>query len=123
MKHQREQLEVVLVHWRDYKDEYEKISDWLQQISILIKNQKIALSSNLEEKEKQVKDVKDILQRLIDGKDQIDKLNDSAKILLNSPLETHVNNQLQQLNSRYQVELNMAKDVLKKVETNKLPLF
>lgn len=118
LKQQREQLEVVLVHWRDYKDEYEKISDWLQQISILIKNQKIALSSTLDEKQKQVKDVKEILQKLIDGKSQIEKLNDSAKTLLKSPLETHVNNQLQQLNSRYQVELSTAKDVLKKVETN-----
>ncbi|XP_066158002.1 muscle-specific protein 300 kDa isoform X10 [Euwallacea fornicatus] len=118
LKQQREQLEVVLVHWRDYKDEFEKISDWLQQISILIKNQKIALSSTLDEKEKQVKDVKDILQNLVDGRGQVDKLNDSAKTLLKSPLETHVNNQLQQLNSRYQVELNTAKDVLKKVETN-----
>ncbi|ERL91661.1 hypothetical protein D910_08989, partial [Dendroctonus ponderosae] len=118
LKQQREQLEVVLVHWRDYKDEYEKISDWLQQISILIKNQKIALSPTLEEKRKQVQDVKGILQRLVDGRAQIEKLNDSAKTLLKSPLETHVNNQLQQLNSRYQVELNVAKDVLKKVETN-----
>ncbi|KAF7272974.1 hypothetical protein GWI33_014281 [Rhynchophorus ferrugineus] len=118
LKQQREQLEVVLVHWRDYKDDYEKISDWLQQISILIKNQKIALSSNLEEKGKQVTDVQDILKRLVDGRDQIDKLNDSAKILLKSPLETHVNNQLQTLNSRYKTELNMATVVLKKVETN-----
>lgn len=118
LKQQREQLDVVLLHWRDYKDEYERVSDWLQQIAILIKNHKIALSPTLEEKAKQVKDVKDILKRLVDGKDQIDKLNDSAKILLKSPLETHVNNQLQQLNSRYQVELNLAKDVLKKVETN-----
>ncbi|KAJ8930094.1 hypothetical protein NQ314_017138, partial [Rhamnusium bicolor] len=118
LKQQREQLEAVLAHWREYKDEYERISDWLQQIAILIKNQKIALMPTLEEKEKQVQDVKDILKRLVDGKNQIEKLNDSAKILLKSPLETHVNNQLQQLNSRYQVELSLAKDVLKKVETN-----
>lgn len=118
IKEQRSQLEAVLSHWRDYKDEFEKISDWLQQIAILIKNQKIALMPNLGEKEKQVVEVKDILKRLIDGKDQIEKLSDSAKVMLKSPLETHVNNQLQQLNSRYQVELNLAKDVLKKVENN-----
>ncbi|VEN42511.1 unnamed protein product, partial [Callosobruchus maculatus] len=118
LKQQREQLEAVLFHWRDYKDEYERISDWLQQLTILIKNQKIALMPTLEEKEKQVTEVKNILKRLKDGKEQIDKLNSSAKVLLKSPLETHVNNQLQQLNSRYQVELNLAEDVLKKVETN-----
>lgn len=118
IKQQRTQLEAVLSHWRDYKDEYEKISDWIQQIAILIKNQKIALMSTLEEKGKQVLEVKDILKKVIDGKCQLDKLSDSAKVMLKSPLESHVNNQLQQLNSRYQVELNLAKDVLKKVENN-----
>lgn len=108
----------MLLRWRDYKDEYERLSDWLQQIAILTKNQKIALLPNLSEKAKQVVEVKGILKQLEDGKQQIDRLNDSAKVLLNSPLETHVNNQLQALNSRYQVELNLAKDVLKKVETN-----
>ncbi|KAF5308513.1 hypothetical protein FQR65_LT06178 [Abscondita terminalis] len=118
LKEQKDQLDVVLVHWRDYKDEYERLSDWLQQIAILIKNQKIALSATLPEKAKQVEDVKDILKKLENGKEQIDKFNQSAQVLLNSLLDTYVNNQLQHLNSRYQVELNLAKDVLKKVETN-----
>ncbi|XP_017768073.1 PREDICTED: nesprin-1 [Nicrophorus vespilloides] len=118
LREQRNKLEVVLLHWRDYKDEYERLSDWLQQIAILTKNQKIALSSNLEEKAKQVQDVKDILKKLDEGKKDIEKFNESSKKLLNSPLDIYVNNQLQSLNSRYQVELNLAKDVLKKVETN-----
>nr|XP_022915902.1 nesprin-1 isoform X7 [Onthophagus taurus] len=118
LREQRDQLEKVLVHWRDYKDEYERLSDWLQQIAILTKNQKIALSATLQEKAKQVEDVKEILHKLKVGRDQIDKFNESAKVLLKSPLDTYVNNQLQQLNSRYQVELNFANDVLKKVETN-----
>lgn len=119
LQQQRDQLEIVLQYWREYKDDFERISDWLQQSGILIKSQKIALFGTLPEKIIQVNDVKDILQKLEDGKSQIDKLNDSARILLKSPLEIHVNNQLQQLNSRYQVELNIAKDVLKKVETNR----
>ncbi|KAI4462171.1 muscle-specific protein [Holotrichia oblita] len=118
LREQRDQLEKVLVHWRDYKDEYERLSDWLQQIAILTKNQKIALSATLPEKAKQVQDVKDILDKFKKGKEQIDKFNESAKVLLKSPLDTYVNNQLQHLNSRYQVELNFANDVLKKVETN-----
>lgn len=118
LKQQREQLDNVLSNWRDYKDEYEKVSDWLQQIAILIKNQKIALMSTLPEKEKQVKEVQEILKNLVEGKDQVDRLNKSASVLLKSPLESHVNHQLQQLNSRYQVELSLANDVLKKVETN-----
>ena len=118
LREQREQLEKVLIHWRDYKDEYERLSDWLQQIAILTKNQKIALSATLLEKAKQVEDVREILNKLEAGKQQIDKFNESAKVLMKSPLDTYVNSQLQTLNSRYQVELNIAKDVLKKVETN-----
>lgn len=90
----------------------------MQQIAILTKNQKIALSASLPEKSKQVNEVKDILSRLEKGKEQIDKFNESAKVLLTSHLDTYVNNQLRHLNSRYQVEVNLAKDVLKKVETN-----
>lgn len=118
IKEQREQLGVVLEHWREYKDDYERISDWLQQIAILVKNQKIALCGNLKEKEKQVTTMRDLLKQVEEGKSQINKLNESSKILIKSPLETHVNNQLQHLNSRYEVELNITKDVLKKIENN-----
>lgn len=104
--------------WRDYKDEYERLSDWLQQFDILIKAQKNALLPNLKEKEKQVQEVKKLLDNLIKGQEQIDKFNKTASGLLSSHLDTYVNNQLRHLNSRYQVQVNLAKDVLNKVETN-----
>lgn len=115
---QKEALEVTLFQWRDYKEEYERLSEWLQQIDILVKNHKLALLPNLEEKAKQVKDMKSILDRLVKGQSDIDKFNASAASLLTSHLDTYVNNQLRHLNSRYQVQVNLAKDVMKKVETN-----
>lgn len=118
IKQQKDQLEATVGQWRDYKDEYERLSDWLQQIDILIKTQKNSLMPNVVEKEKQVKDVKEVLDNLKKGQDQIDKFNKSAAVLLASPLETYVNNQLRHLNSRYQVQVNLAKDVLQKVQTN-----
>lgn len=118
IKQQKDQLEATVGLWRDYKDEYERLSDWLQQIDILIKTQKNSLMPNVEEKEKQVKEVKEILENLNKGQEQIDKFNKSASVLLASPLEAYVNNQLRHLNSRYQVQVNLAKDVLQKVETN-----
>ncbi|KAJ8984006.1 hypothetical protein NQ317_006860, partial [Molorchus minor] len=96
LKQQREQLEEVLLHWRDYKDEFERISDWLQQIAILIKKSKNCFNAN-------------------PGRETKTSTGSERHI---TTIKTHVNNQLQQLNSRYQVELNLAKDVLKKVETN-----
>lgn len=115
---QKDQLEAMVLQWRSYKEEYERLSDWLQQIDILVKAQKIALLSTVKEKEKQVEEVKEILDRLEKGQSQIELFNQTASVLLASHLDTYVNNQLRHLNSRYQVQINLAKDVLKKVETN-----
>lgn len=115
---QKEALEATLFQWRDFKEEYERLSEWLQQIDILVKNHKLALLPNLEEKQKQVKDMRSVLDRLLKGQSEMDKFNASAAALLNSHMDTYVNNQLRHLNSRYQVQVNLAKDVMKKVETN-----
>lgn len=58
IKQQKEQLEATVLQWRDYKEEYERLSDWLQQIDIHVKAHKTALLSTLQEKTKQVQDVK-----------------------------------------------------------------
>ncbi|KZC10894.1 Nesprin-1 [Dufourea novaeangliae] len=118
IKQQKDQLEKTVSQWRDYKDEYERLSDWLQQFDILIKAQKNSLLPNVAEKEKQVQEVKEILENLLKGQEQIDRFNKTASGLLSSHLDTYVNNQLRHLNSRYQVQVNLAKDVLNKVETN-----
>nr|XP_033322974.1 nesprin-1 [Megalopta genalis] len=118
IKQQKDQLEQTVSQWRDYKDEYERLSDWLQQFDILIKAQKNSLLPNVAEKEKQVREVEEILDKLSKGQEQIDGFNETASGLLSSHLDTYVNNQLRHLNSRYQVQVNLAKDVLNKVETN-----
>ncbi|CAG9579065.1 unnamed protein product [Danaus chrysippus] len=118
IKQQKSQLEDTVNQWREYKDEYERLSDWLQQKEILIKNHKLALLGTAKEKGGQVNEVKEIVDQLHKGKTDIDNFNASATGLLSSHLDTYVNNQLRHLNSRYQVLINMANDVLKKVETN-----
>ncbi|KAF4529960.1 hypothetical protein B566_EDAN017789 [Ephemera danica] len=105
IKQQKEQLEGTVVAWREYKDEYERLSDWLQQLDILIKAHKTALLSTVQEKSKQVQEVKEILDKLEKGQVQIDKFNQTASVLLSSHLDSYV-------------QVNIAKDVMKKVETN-----
>ena len=100
---QKDQLTRMMVQWRDYKEEYERISDWIQQTDIEIKAQKNALVSTLDEKEKQVTIVQGLSDRLDKGQQMIDKFNEMASGLLSSHLDTYVNNQLRHLNSRYQV--------------------
>lgn len=115
---QKDQLSRTVVQWREYKEEYERLSDWIQQTDIEIKAQKNALLSTLQEKEKQVAAIKDLVDRLDKGEQQINKFNEMAAGLLSSHLDTYVNNQLRHLNSRYQVEKNLVKDVMLKIETN-----
>lgn len=97
---QRNKLEATMIQWREFKEELDRISEWLQQIDILVKNHKIALQPNLNEKQKQVADMRDILSRLEKGQADIDKLKKTATPLLSSHLDTYVNNQLSTLNSR-----------------------
>lgn len=118
IRQQKEKLEETMIRWRDYKEEHEKLSEWLTQIDILVKNHKLATHPNLQEKQKQVLDMKEIIVKLEKQEDDFNKFNAFAAPLLQSHLESFVTNQLRQLNSRYQVQTNIAKDVMKKIEGN-----
>jgi len=58
IQQQKEALEATVIKWREYKEEYERLSDWLQQIDILVKAHKTALLASVPEKAKQVGEVK-----------------------------------------------------------------
>lgn len=136
---QKIQMEQIIIQWRAYKEEYEKLSDWLQQIENSIKIHKTTLFSNVLEKENQLTEVQVyidifyvtyvyknlthncdhcfvfylILKNLVENleKEQVhlEKINNTAAVLLQSHLDTYVNNQLRHLNSRYQVFVNSFK--------------
>jgi nesprin-1 len=115
---QKDKMQDTMLRWKDYKDEYEKYSEWLTQMDILVKNNKLALHPTLQDKKKQVTDMKDIMVKIEKQQDEFDRFNAFAEPLLKSHLDSTVSNQLRQLNSKYQVLLNIAKDVMKKVENN-----
>jgi nesprin-1 len=89
---QKQSLERTVVQWRDYKEEYERLSDWLLQADIEIKAQKNLMLSTYAEKAKQVETVKSLLERLESGKGQIDKFQSTASDLLKSHLDTYISN-------------------------------
>ena len=68
---QNTQLSGVMGYFRDFKEETEKLSDWLKQININIKAIKTSLPSSLHDKEKSLKAMVDISQRMTDGKNWI----------------------------------------------------
>jgi nesprin-1 len=62
--------------------------------------------------------MKEVLQKIEKGRSDIEKINKFAEPLLKTHLATQTQTQLRHLNSRYEVQLNIGKDVLNKVENN-----
>ena len=116
IKKQREQMNKVMNVFRDFKEETERLSDWLQQADINIKATKTSLFSNIEEKEKAVKDMNDLNKRLIAGKKEIDKYSGMAAQMKGTCLEANVSSQLKETMNKYQMTCSLASDILKKCE-------
>lgn len=62
--------------------------------------------------------LQDLLESLGKQQVQLKKLNELSQTLQETHLDSFVQNQMRHLNSRYQVLINMAKDVLRKVESS-----
>lgn len=118
IQQQKDGLENTMLKLRDWKEEFERLSDWLQQCEILIKAAKTTFMATLDDKKKQVQDMHEVIAKLESGNTQIEKFNDAASSLMTGQLDSYVSTQLRNLNSRYQVQLTTGKDVLKKVEAN-----
>jgi nesprin-1 len=115
---QKEVIENAAGIYRNFKDDVERISEWLQQMDILVKNNKLALLSTKEEKLKKVEEMKEVLHNIEKGREDIAKLNKFAEPLLKTHLANQTQVQLRHINSRYEVQLNLGKDVLSKVGNN-----
>ena len=116
VKKQREQMNKVMTVFRDFKEETERLSDWLQQADINIKASKTSLLSTVEEKEKGVKDMNELNKRLINGKKDFDKYASMAQQMKGTCLESNVNLQLKETTNKYQLTCSLASDILKKAE-------
>ena len=116
IRNQRDQMNKVMVVFREFKEETERLSDWLQQADINIKASKTSLLSNMEEKEKLVNDMKELNKRLTDGKKDFDKYASMALQMKGTCLESNVNSQLKETFNKYQLICGMASDILKKSE-------
>merc|ERR1712079_501378 len=117
IRKQREQMNKVMTVFRDFKEETERLSDWLQQADINIKASKTSLLSNIEEKEKLVKDMKELNTRLVSGKKDFDKYSAMALQMKGTCLESNVNAQLKETMGKYNLICNHASDILKKSES------
>ena len=116
IRKQRDQMNKVMTVFRDFKEETERLADWLQQADINIKASKTSLLSNIEEKEKLVKDMNELNTRLVNGKKDFEKYSGMAKQMKGTCLESNVNSQLKETVNKYQLICSLASDILKKSE-------
>ncbi|CAG0880678.1 unnamed protein product [Cyprideis torosa] len=112
---QKNELGNLLSQLRDYKEEYEKISDWLLRTDAYMKASKTILLPSLDEKKVQLDGVKEKFAELESKKEEVQKLSEVSTGLLASNLDSYIQSQLKHLQTRYDVQVNLAKDVLQKV--------
>lgn len=116
VKKQRQQMGQIMNVFRDFKEETERLTDWLQQVNINIKAAKTSLLSTLQDKEKAVRDMEEINEKLANGKKDIDRYTDMANKMKNSCLEANVMMQQKDIYSKYQITCNIGYDILKKIQ-------
>lgn len=99
-----------------FREEYEEVNEWLQQKEKEIKQERSACrGSTLDEKLENVASCSKLSEEFDKMKNsQIKKLADK-EFLLKSHLEGYIRNQLKLIDSRYQVLLNLLKEVSAKV--------
>ncbi|KAH9375401.1 hypothetical protein HPB48_010747 [Haemaphysalis longicornis] len=108
----KEKLGTTCSQLREFREEYEHLSEWLQLMEDDIKNQRTLLWPTLEEKKKAFEAAQGLVEELEKGHETLDRVTLLAQGLLTSHLDTYIRNQLTLVSSRYQVTLNLAKDLL-----------
>ncbi|XP_049267233.1 muscle-specific protein 300 kDa, partial [Rhipicephalus sanguineus] len=108
----KEKLGTTCAQLREFREEYEHMSEWLQLMEDDIKNQRTLLWPTLEEKKKAFETAQGLVEELEKGHETLDRVTLLAQGLLTSHLDTYIRNQLTLVSSRYQVTLNLAKDLL-----------
>ncbi|XP_043244080.1 nesprin-1-like [Amphibalanus amphitrite] len=115
IRQQKRNLETIESQLKSYKEEYERISDWLQAADVQVKQHKTVFVATREEKQQLVEKIQDVCRSLESGGEDISRLQSTASGLLASHLEGYISQQLRHLASRHQVQVNLARDVERKL--------
>ncbi len=115
IKQQRDQMGSIMNVFRDFKEETERLSDWMQQADINVKAAKTSLLATLAEKERAVRDVKELNKKLIKGQKDLENYNTMAAKMKNSCLEANVTAQQREIVARYETTCKLSTDVLNKI--------
>lgn len=115
MNHTKNLLEIGIVKWTEYEDQYQEASDWLTQTEALVQSYN-KLQDNLEEKKNVLEQFQVQLQTLFDWQKELDKLNMRAQVLLETCADTRISNAVTQMTTKYNALLSMAKEIMRRLE-------
>lgn len=115
MKNAKNLLEVGIVKWTEYQDQYKEALDWLTKTEALVQSYN-KLQDSLEEKKNVLEQFQGHLQTLFDWQKELDRLNMLAQKLLETCADTRVSNAVTQLTTKYNALLSLAKEIMRRLE-------
>jgi len=118
VKSQREQMGHVMGIFRDFKEETERLTDWLKQADINLKAAKTSMLATLEEKEKAVQDVNELVKKLEKGEEDITRYYSLAAQMKGTCLQVNVETQHKEVAARYEAVCKFAADVSNRISNH-----
>lgn len=108
-------LEVGIVKWTEYEDQFSEATEWLTQTEQLVQTFN-KLQDSLEEKKNVLEQFQVHLQTLFDWQKELDRLNMKAQMLLETCADTRISNAITQLTTKYNALLSLAKEIMRRLE-------
>jgi len=108
-------LEVGLVRWKEWEDQFLEAEDWLSKTEEQVKSFH-QLQNTLIDKKNALEEFQVDLQTIFDWQQYLDKLNLKAQILLETCADSRVSNTVTQLMTKYSALLSLAKEVIRRLE-------
>jgi nesprin-1 len=108
-------LEVGLVRWKEWEDQYREAEEWLSKTEEQVKSFN-KLQNSLTEKKNALEQFQAQLQTIFDWQKELDKLNLKAQLLLETCADSRVSNAVTQISTKFSALLSLAKEVIRRLE-------
>ncbi|CAL1291409.1 unnamed protein product [Larinioides sclopetarius] len=108
-------LDVGVVKWNEYDEQYAKCSEWLLKMEPLVQSY-AKPQANLLSKRARLQEFQDHLQTIFDYQIEFDKLNMKAQLLLETYSDSSISNAFTLLSRKYGALVSFSKEVMHQLE-------
>ncbi|XP_054713817.1 LOW QUALITY PROTEIN: muscle-specific protein 300 kDa-like [Uloborus diversus] len=108
-------LDVGLVKWNEYDEQFEKCSQWLIEMEPLVQSY-AKPQVDLLSKRARLQEFQDHLQTIFDWQSEFDKLNMKAQLLLETYSDSSISNAFTQLSRKYGALVSFSKEIMHQLE-------